>query len=113
MKVNIGNNQFIVKVCDTPESQKEGMQNKTFDSWFDGMLFLMKGNYQSFWMKDCTIPLDIIMIEDDYITKIHHKCPPCKRIDCPSYHGRGNIVLELPGGMCKQLGIVEGDYVEI
>lgn len=113
MKVNIGNNEFNVKVCETPKQQKEGMQHKTFDGSFDGMLFPMKGNHQSFWMKDCKVSLDIIMIEDDTITKIHHECPPCKKLDCPSYHGKGNIVLELPGGTCKKLKIIEGDYVQI
>ena len=113
MKVNIGNNEFNVKVCVTPKQQKEGMQHKTFDGSFDGMLFPMKGNHQSFWMKDCIVSLDIIMIEDDTITKIHHDCPPCRKPDCPSYHGTGNIVLELPGGTCKKLGIFEGDYVDI
>lgn len=113
MKVNIGNNEFNVKVCETPKQQKEGMQHKTFDKSFNGMLFPMKGNHQSFWMKDCEVSLDIIMIEDDTITKIHHNCRPCKNHDCRSYHGRGNIVLELPGGTCKKLGIIEGDYVQI
>jgi uncharacterized membrane protein (UPF0127 family) len=113
MIVNIGNNKFNVKVCDTPKEQREGMQHKTFDGSFDGMLFIMNGDYQSFWMKDCIVSLDIIMIEDDTITKIHHNCPPCRKSDCRSYHGKGNIVLELPGGKCKELGIIEGDHVNI
>ena len=113
MIISINDKVFNVKVCDTPEKQMKGMQNKTFDGSFDGMIFFMDGNYQSFWMKNCIVSLDILIIKDDIITKIHHECPPCNKLDCPSYHGTGNIVLELPGGMCQRLGIIEGDYVEI
>lgn len=111
MLISINNHKFNVKVCSTPKEQKEGMQNKKFDHSFNGMLFLMDGEAQSFWMKDCLIPLDIIMIQDGIITKINHNCPPCHKMDCPSYHGIGNVVLELKGGTCKKLKIVEGDTV--
>lgn len=112
MNISINENNFNVKVCSTPLEQKKGMQGIVFDGSFDGMIFPMKGKYQSFWMKDCLVSLDIIMIDDNIISRIHHKCPPCSKVDCPSYHGEGNLVLELPGGTCKLLGIVEGDLVE-
>ena len=32
--------------------------------------------------------------------------------DCTSYCGNGNIVLELEGGSCEDLGIEPGDTVE-
>jgi uncharacterized membrane protein (UPF0127 family) len=93
-------------------SQTLGMQNKSFDKTFDGLLFLMGGKEQCFWMKDCVIPLDIIMIKNNVIVNIHHDCPPCKGNDCPSYCGKGNIVLELKGGTCEEVGIEPGDSVE-
>jgi len=76
------------------------------------MLFLMKGDEQCFWMKDCIVPLDIIMISDNTITEIHHQCPPCESEDCESYCGEGDVVLELPSGTCKKLGIQIGDEVD-
>jgi uncharacterized membrane protein (UPF0127 family) len=113
MIINIGNSDFNVKVVFSKKDTSNGMMGKRFDKTFNGMLFLMSDGQHGFWMKDCIVSLDIIMIEDDTITKIHHKCPPCRKPDCPSYHGTGNIVLELPGGTCKKLGIIEGDYVEV
>lgn len=113
MKVMINNNTFNVKACFTHQQQSEGMQGKRFDDTFNGMLFFMNSPYQSFWMKDCLIPLDIIMIDDNKISKIHHDCPPCDRKSCPSYSGKGNLVLELEGGTCKELGINEDDNVKI
>ena len=78
---------------------------------FDGMLFFMRDGYHSFWMKNCIIPLDIIIIKNNVIVNIHHDCPPCQQDDCPSFCGNGNIVLELRGGACQKLGIKPGDTI--
>lgn len=112
MRVKINENIFKVKTLVDEKSHSNGMQNKSFDNTFDGMLFLMGGKEQCFWMKDCIIPLDIIMIKNNVIVNIHHDCPPCKGDDCPSYCGKGNIVLELEGGTCEEVGIEPGDSVE-
>lgn len=112
MKVKIGDNSFNVKVLVDKKSQIFGMMGKKFDSSFNGLLFLMGGNKQCFWMKNCIIPLDIIIIKNNVIVNIHHNCPPCKGNDCPSYCGNGNIVLELQGNSCKKLNIEPGDSVE-
>ena len=113
MKVNINNNIFNVKTLIDKKSQSIGMMGKEFDETFDGLLFLMGGKKQCFWMKNCIIPLDIIIIKNNVIVNIHHNCPPCNdEFDCPSYCGRGNIVLELEGGTCEQVNIQAGDSVE-
>jgi uncharacterized membrane protein (UPF0127 family) len=113
MKVNINNNIFNVKTLIDKKSQSFGMMGKRFDETFDGLLFLMGGKKQCFWMKNCIIPLDIIIIKNNVIVNIHHDCPPCSdEFDCPSYCGRGNIVLELEGGTCEQVNIQAGDSVE-
>lgn len=112
MRVNINQNNFNVKVLVDKKSQQIGMQKRRFNSDFEGLLFLMGGKKQCFWMKDCIIPLDIIMIKNNVIVNIHHDCPPCTDDDCPSYCGRGNIVLELQGGTCEELNIQPGDWVE-
>lgn len=88
------------------------MMGRKFDESFDCLLFIMGGKNQSFWMKNCIIPLDIIMIHNNTITKIHHDCLPCEDDFCPTYKGPGNIVMELRGGSCEELGIEEGDTVE-
>ena len=112
MKVKINQNIFNVKTLIDKKSQSIGMMGKTFDSTFDGLLFLMGGKKQCFWMKNCIIPLDIIIIKNNVIVNIHHSCPPCNEDPCPSYCGRGNIVLELEGGSCEDLNIQAGDSVE-
>ena len=111
MKVKIRNNKFKVKVMDTPSSRTEGMQGKKFNEYFDGMLFLMETSSNCFWMKGCIISLDIIFINDNVITKIFEKCPPCYVDDCPSYCAKGSILLEVESGTCSKLGIQKGDGV--
>lgn len=96
------------KVCVTPQQIEEGMMGKTFSD-FQSMVFLMNKLSHSFWMKDCVIPLDILFIKNNVVNKIHRDCPPCSGEDCESYTGIGNIILELPGGYCKENSILEGD----
>jgi uncharacterized membrane protein (UPF0127 family) len=112
MNVKINKNIFKVKTLIDKKSQSIGMMGKKFGNGFEGLLFLMGGRRQCFWMKNCIIPLDIIMIKNNHIVKIHHDCPPCTTEECEHYCGQGNIVLELPSGSCKELGIQKGDKVE-
>lgn len=112
MKIKINQNIFKVKTLIDKRSQSIGMMGKTFDKSFEGLLFLMGGNKQCFWMKNCVINLDIIIIRNNVIVNIHHNCPPCHDEQCPSYCGNGNIVLELEGGTCEYLNIEPGDVIE-
>jgi hypothetical protein len=113
MNVKINENIFNVKTLIEKESQSIGMMGKTFNESFNGLLFIMGGKKQCFWMKNCIIPLDIIIIKNNVIVNIHSNCPPCDdEYDCPSYCGHGNIVLEIEGGLCKELNIEPGDTVE-
>ncbi len=112
MIVKINNNIFKIKTLIDKKSQTKWMMGKKFDKTFNGLLFLMGGDKQCFWMKNCIIPLDIIIIKNNVIVNIHHECSPCNGNDCPSYCGNGNIVLEVKGGLCEKLNIEAGDSVE-
>lgn len=112
MKVKINDNVFKVKVLLDKKSQSYGMMGKDFDKSFNGLIFLMDDKENSFWMKNCIVPLDIIFISKNRINKIHHNCPPCEEEDCEMYAGLGNIILEIAGGSCKKMGIRTGDSVE-
>lgn len=113
MKVKINNNLFNVKTVLTSKDTQNGMMNRKFDNSYDGMLFFMKNEPHSFWMKNCIIHLDILFIDDNTITKIHHNCKPCKSEDCDHYEGNGDMILELRGGVCKKYGIKEGDTISL
>lgn len=111
MKLSINGNIFKVKIQTSPEETQEGMMFKKFDKTFNGMLFVMKNQEHCFWMKNCIIPLDIIFIDSNTITKIHHNCSPCTTDECVNYCGEGDIILEIMGGTAKKLGLQIGDEV--
>ena len=86
MKVKVNENIFNVKTLIDEHSQRIGMIGKEFDETFDGLLFLMGGNKQCFWMLDCITNLDIIIIKNNVIVNIHHNCPPCDdEYDCSQH----------------------------
>ncbi len=113
MKAKINDNLFNLKTVFTNKDTEQGMMNKKFDNNFDGMLFLMNEGPHSFWMKNCIVHLDIIYIDNNKITKIHHNCKPCFDDDCQGYKGEGNMILELPGNTCKKYNIKESDLIEL
>ena len=110
MIISINKNKFNVKTVFSPKHTQNGMMGKKFDA-YDGMLFFMKNEPHSFWMKYSVIHLDIIYIHDHKIVKIHHNCKPCFENDCDHYEGSGDLVLELPGGTCKKYNIKEDNEV--
>ena len=111
MELIINKNKFKVKTVISSKDTSRGMMNKRFDDTFNGMLFIMSEGEHCFWMKNCIIPLDIIFIDNDTITEIHSNCSPCKTKDCENYCGEGDMILELQGGTCKDLGIKIGDKI--
>lgn len=114
MKVVINNNFYNVKCLISQKDINEGMMGKKFDGLFDGLIFFMNEGSHNFWMKNCIVPLDIVFIKNGIITKIHHDCKPCdEKLDrnCQKFSGKGDLVLEIPGGDCKKYDIVQGDKI--
>jgi hypothetical protein len=112
MEIFLKNKKFKVKTVISKKDTQKGMMKKKFDSTFNGMLFLMDDGEHCFWMKNCIIPLDIIFINDNVITNIHHNCEICTTDECPNYCGEGNLILEVPAGTCKKIGLKRGDKVK-
>jgi len=110
MNAIINNQQIPIEIMDTPQSKSVGMMGR--DSMQKGMLFPFgQVGEQSFHMKNCLIPLDIIFITGNKITDIAENCPPCMDNNCESYSSTGDKVLELPGGFCDKNTIVRGNEV--
>lgn len=102
------------KVLTKREEIRRGMMGRTFSNRFDAALFVMPTAENSFWMKNCIIPLDVVFIQDSKVTRIYHSCPPCTQKngeECKLYKGIGNLVLEVEGGTCKRLKLKKGDSI--
>jgi len=104
---------FEVELAITKEQQAIGLMRRKELAEDRGMLFIMPySNYQLFWMKDTWIQLDMIFIDDHFrIAGIIENAQPESEktltINLPSRY-----VLEINGGLCKKLGIREGDAVK-
>lgn len=111
MNVRINEKIFPAEVLTTPEETERGMMNR--DSLEGCMVFKMGKGHHSFWMKNCLIPLDIVFVLNNRISKIHHNCPPAGRHDMnpPRYSGLGDHVIEFPGGTCSNFKV--GDRVNL
>ena len=108
MNVIIDNKEIPLEIMSTPNAISTGMMGR--DSIDGGMLFIFPEiEERSFWMKDCLIPLDIIFIVNNKVTKVHLDCPPCNENKCKSYYGIGDKVLEFPSG---EYDVEEGNILE-
>ena len=100
MNVILDNKEIPLEIMDTPNAISTGMMGREYLD--GGMLFIFpEVAERSFWMKDCMIPLDIIFIVNNKVTKVHNNCPPCNKNNCKSYYGIADKVLEFSAGEHK------------
>jgi uncharacterized membrane protein (UPF0127 family) len=107
MNVRINQQTFPVERLSSDEDKLLGMGGR--DSLDGCMLFDMGFGYHSFWMKDCKIPLDIVFLNKNKISRIHNNCEPCDICD-KKYTGLGDKVLEFPGGTAQNWKINDEVY---
>ncbi|MGF1511463.1 MAG: DUF192 domain-containing protein [Myxococcota bacterium] len=103
---------FSAEVADTERERARGLMFRDCLPEDEGMLFLSPRPFQqSFWMRNTLIPLDIIFIrEDRRILGIVEEASP--RTDTHrSVPGASQFVLEIAGGLSKELGIEAGQRV--
>jgi uncharacterized membrane protein (UPF0127 family) len=101
-----------VELAATPEARQLGLMYRDRLDAGKGMLFVFpQAAPQSFWMRNTKIPLDILFVDDDgRIVRIHERTTPFSEAGLPS-GSPVRFVLEVPGGFCDEVGVVEGDRV--
>ena len=103
---------FEVEVVTTPRQRGHGLMDREFLARDEGMLFLYDTEQMvSMWMKNTLIPLDMLFM-DGYgiIRHIARETEPLS-LDIISSRVPVMAVLEIPGGVAKDLGIAVGDKV--
>ena len=66
IKIKIGSKSYDVKLAQTDEEKEKGLQGVNELPENEGMLFIFdEAEDVSFWMKDTSIPLDIVFIDDE------------------------------------------------
>ena len=107
-----GSRTFAIEVADDPDEQARGLMFRPALPADAGMLFVYETpRSANFWMRNTMIPLDMIFIDDTgRIESI------VERNDTYSERGsasRGDVraVLEINGGLSRELGIGPGTQV--
>lgn len=104
-----GQVRFSVEVADTPAERSKGLMNRASLPRSAGMLFIYeKPGSPAFWMRNTLIPLDMLFLDAaGRVTRIHENAVP--RDETPIPGGDDVLaVLEINGGLARQLGITEG-----
>ncbi len=106
-----------VEIAKTEEERNLGLMFRRSLKEGYGMLFVFeKEDYQSFWMKNCFFPLDLIFIDrNGKIVDIKENFEPCKEDPCPSYQSKekAKFVLEVNAGFCKKNKIKLGQTCKL
>ena len=104
-----GTASFSVEVADDVAERAQGLMHRESLPQSAGMLFAYdRSQYVAFWMRNTLIPLDMIFMDDTgRVTRVHENAVP---LDETGIEGGDDIkfVLEINGGLSRQLGIAEG-----
>ena len=109
MSVRINNQLFDAEYLSTPEDTQRGMMGR--ESLDGCMVFKLNKGHHSFHMKNCLIPLDIVFVLNNRISRIHDNCKPCDGECDKHYTGIGDHVIEFPAGVAKIFKV--GDKVNL
>jgi uncharacterized protein len=104
---------FQVELADTPEKSELGLMNRTSMEKDHGMIFdFGEPRDVSMWMKNTLIPLDMLFIDTDgtVLAIAQNARPGSLRLIGSGFPIKS--VLELNGGVAKELGLKPGDKVE-
>ena len=112
----INNNTFELIVVTSPKDMEIGLSQTSNLAKNKGLLFLFETpDYYSFWMRNMTIPIDIIYANNDKIVTVLSKVQPpldanesltIYRPDAPS-----DKVLEINAGLAEEYNFKKGDKV--
>lgn len=106
--VTIGNKTYKCKVAETEEQKQKGLMGVEELPSDEGMLFIWEEeNTQQMWMKNCSIPLDQIAINDDEEVTMIYQAEPNNETLIPFTNAKYILEVNINSG------IKEGDEVEI
>jgi len=104
---------FCVELANNYEERQRGLMFRKEMELSNGMMFVYdRPQSVSFWMKNTSIPLDIIFADEaGIITKIFENASP---FSTTSIFGGHDVqyVLEINAGLSKLLGIRTGSFIK-
>lgn len=108
---------FDIEYVADPDSRRQGLMGRDALPPRTGMLFdFPEGTRPAIWMRNMTISLDLLYIDEDgRITQIFREVPPCRVMPCEIYHADQPLrfVLEVPAGTADSLQLVVGQELAL
>lgn len=120
-KIGIGSSVLDIEVVSTEKERETGLMYRDNLPQGHGMLFVFDSSgFYPFWMKNTSIPLDIVWINTrGRIIDIRKNVRPCIEFDktqknCPYYTPaeKAKYVLEVNSGWVEKNGISLGTFVD-
>lgn len=126
-RVTIAGERFDLEIAADDETRVQGLSDREFIPEDGGMIFVFKRPArQSFVMRDCLVPIDIIFLDGSGRVVAAHamEVEPPRRDDesqlayelrLKKYSSRfgAQYAIELAGGRIAELGVEEGDLIEL
>ena len=116
--ITINNQTFELNVANSQEEREVGLSKTRSLPERQGMIFIFdKPDYYSFWMKNMTIPIDIIYINKDKIVTIHKNAqPPINQTESLIIYSStqpSDKVLEIQAGLSEKYNFKKDDKVSV
>jgi len=111
--------EFSLEIADTPEERATGLMSHENLSKNHGMLFVYDDeDIRSFWMKNTTIPLDIIFLDSEMkVINIEKADPEPNTSDGNLTRYRSEkpaqYVLEINQNRSEEIGLKEGEKMSL
>jgi hypothetical protein len=102
-----------IEIADDDAKRTQGLMYRDSMAENRAMLFIMpQEREQSFWMKNCILPLDIIYVNaKKQIITIQKNTVPYSEDSVPS-NGPALYVVEVNAGFCDRHSVKPGDHIE-
>lgn len=117
-EILIDNGKYLIKInaeiADDKLEMEKGLMFREKLEENSGMLFIFENEeYQTFWMKNTLIPLDIIFIDRGFEIVGVESAQPCRKNPCQLYSSPSpaKYVLEVNAGFAARNKIEVGDKI--
>lgn len=113
MKGDITSNAIKAKLVTTPEDKKTGLMFREYLNYDEGMLFKFDNGFNSVWMKNTYIPLDVLFLDTKYkvIGYVEDTVP--LSLDTVSINKPSDYILEVNSGWVRDNNIKIGNIIDI
>ena len=113
MKGDITSNVIKAKLVTTPEDKQTGLMFREYLNYDEGMLFKFDNGFNSVWMKNTYIPLDVLFLDTKYTVIGYVEDTVPLSLDNVSIDKSSDYILEVNSGWVRDNNIKIGNIIDI